>query len=110
MRRGGGLEDGRADQETEGVLSHLHRPPGARITDYYALSRQRCHILLGHLQPHDLLLPLLQVTGRWAEGMSLAEEVHSLVRRHFSLPVMELTEIQVWPGMALKVKMLIEGT
>ena len=50
------------------------------------------------------------MTGRWAEGMSLAEEVHSLVRRHFSLPVMELTEIQVWPGMALKVKMLIEGT
>ena len=37
---------------------------------------------------------MLQVTGRWAEGMALAEEVHALVRRHFSLPVLELTEIQ----------------
>ena len=44
------------------------------------------------------------IKGQWQQGLNLAKETESLVTRSFSLPVLELTEVQIaiWKCLWLK--------
>lgn len=44
------------------------------------------------------------IKGRWCEGLEMAKQVEGIVTKHFNLPVLELSEVQIaiWKCLWLK--------